>query len=170
VNSVHDKLRKLLALAQQGVGGERDNAQALLEALMKKHGISVDDLAEETREMKTFKWKGGEYEKRLLSQVITSVVLNCSIYQDRRKGRSRAFHAKVSRSEQLEIDLRYSVYLAAMQREMLVFYKAFVQKNDIFHSDAPPSDSKMDEAELKRMAMAMMAMQKVQIHRTLTNS
>lgn len=42
--SLQAKLKKLLALAEQGVGGEAINARRLLEKLCEQHGISVEEL------------------------------------------------------------------------------------------------------------------------------
>lgn len=35
------KLRKLLELARQGVGGEKDNAQSILGKMLTKHGLTL---------------------------------------------------------------------------------------------------------------------------------
>lgn len=42
--SIKSKLKKLLALAEGGVGGEADNARILLEKLCEEHGVSLDEL------------------------------------------------------------------------------------------------------------------------------
>ena len=50
-------LKKVRALAERGVGGEKDAAAKTLEKLMKKYGISDEELAEETAERVEFKVK-----------------------------------------------------------------------------------------------------------------
>lgn len=53
--SLQSKLKKLLALAEQGVGGEAINARRLLEKLCEQHGISVEELLDrETKHRYTF--------------------------------------------------------------------------------------------------------------------
>ena len=42
-----DKLMKTKALAERGVGGERENAERILTAMLQKYGISLDDLESE---------------------------------------------------------------------------------------------------------------------------
>ena len=42
-------LKKVRALAEHGVGGEAENAEKLLARMMKKYGISEEELDEETR-------------------------------------------------------------------------------------------------------------------------
>ena len=41
-----ERLQKLRALALRGVGGEKETAQAILEQLLQKYTLSMDDLDE----------------------------------------------------------------------------------------------------------------------------
>lgn len=47
--SLKNKLKKLLALAERGVQGEADNARRLLEKLCKEHGVSIEELFDENQ-------------------------------------------------------------------------------------------------------------------------
>ena len=42
--------KKLKALADRGIGGEKINAEKMLNALMKKHKISIEDIEGEKQE------------------------------------------------------------------------------------------------------------------------
>ena len=44
--SIKNKLKKLLALAERGVQGEADNARKLLEKLCKEYGVSMEESVE----------------------------------------------------------------------------------------------------------------------------
>lgn len=44
---ITDKLRKLLALAERGCGGEAENAKRLLEAQLRHYGMTLEDLLNE---------------------------------------------------------------------------------------------------------------------------
>ena len=53
--SLQAKLKKLLALAEQGVGGEAVNARRLLEKLCEQYGIDIEELLDrETKHSYTF--------------------------------------------------------------------------------------------------------------------
>lgn len=65
-------LKKIRALAEHGVGGEAENAEKLLARMMKKYGISEEELDEETRVRHDFTYHGGE-EKKILKQVVYKV-------------------------------------------------------------------------------------------------
>lgn len=66
-------MKKLMALAERGVGGEKEGAQKKLEQLMKKYKIEEADLTEEKTEDFDFRYKN-EFEKRLLRQLFYKIV------------------------------------------------------------------------------------------------
>lgn len=69
---VEAKLRKLLALAQRGEGGEKDNAQRMLEKLLARHGMSIDDLVDDRREIRWFPIST-KYDRKLAAQIMSKV-------------------------------------------------------------------------------------------------
>lgn len=65
-------IKKIKALAEQGTGGEKYNAQQKLEELMKKYNISNDDLAVDI--LKDFNFSvRREIDRKLLNQILYSV-------------------------------------------------------------------------------------------------
>lgn len=57
MDSIIEKARKVLALVEQGVEGEAQAAKFALEALLKKHGLTIEDLKNEKRERREFSIK-----------------------------------------------------------------------------------------------------------------
>ena len=57
-------LNKLKALAERGVGGEKETAQRKLKELMKKYGVEEVDLSDEKKENFKFKYKN-KFEKQM---------------------------------------------------------------------------------------------------------
>ena len=55
-----EKLGRLKALAEHGIGGERDNAAKLLDRLLKKYGARLDELDDEQEQDFFFKYSGKE--------------------------------------------------------------------------------------------------------------
>ena len=51
---ITDKLRKLLALAERGCGGEAENAKRLLEAQLRRYGMTLEDLLNEGKKKRAF--------------------------------------------------------------------------------------------------------------------
>ena len=60
-------LNKLKALAERGVGGEKETAQRKLQELMEKYEIDENDLSDDKKEKYQFKYKN-EFEKKLIKQ------------------------------------------------------------------------------------------------------
>lgn len=56
MDRIIDKLKKLLALAERGEQGEAENARRLLEAELRKHGLTFDDIREENKRTRT-RWR-----------------------------------------------------------------------------------------------------------------
>ncbi len=76
MESILEKLRKVMALAEGGTDGERENAQAMLQRLCERHGVDVEQLLDEKVEPYEFKARGEE--KKLLIQC---AVFICRTYQ-----------------------------------------------------------------------------------------
>lgn len=65
-NAKIDRLKKLRALALRGVGGEKEQAQAILDKLIKKYDVSFDELDEDAVNEYIFEYHGKEQERLLL--------------------------------------------------------------------------------------------------------
>ena len=62
------RLERVKALAERGVGGEKENAEALLNRLMAKYGISEEDI-EDTAERDYFIRYYNFWERKLIVQI-----------------------------------------------------------------------------------------------------
>ena len=73
--SLQAKLKKLLALAEQGVGGEAVNARRLLEKLCKQYGIDIEELLDrETKHSYTFEIGRAKEMMQLFVRCLEKVV------------------------------------------------------------------------------------------------
>ena len=70
---ITDKLKKLLALAERGCGGEAENARRLLEEHLRKYGMTLEDICENNISRRTFKYRNKE-ERTIIIQVFLSVL------------------------------------------------------------------------------------------------
>lgn len=123
------KVKKIQALAERGDRGEKESAAALLERLMKQHGISETELEEDRRELAWFRYKT-PLEHRLLNQVIFAVTGRAAsgcvgAYTGRTRKKSGI---ECTAAERLEIEFSFEFYKAALEKELDRFYIAFIQK------------------------------------------
>lgn len=66
-----ERLKKIYNLSLKGVGGEREQAQAILDKLLKKYELSLDDIDDEDTASYDYELKyHGEEQLRILHQTI----------------------------------------------------------------------------------------------------
>lgn len=157
-----EKVKRVQALAERGVDGEKDSAAALLDRLMKQYGITEAEIAEEHREIAWFRFKT-PLEKRLLGQVIFAITGRAAYgcvgkYTNRTR---KNLGLECTAAERLEIEISFEFYKAALEQELERFYTAFVQKNGIFPEkaiDEVPEPGEIDLEEARRISLIMAGM------------
>jgi hypothetical protein len=118
------RLRKILSLAEKGVGGEKDNAKRLLTKLLKKHDISLSEIMDEATETHWFRYKG-EMERNLLNQIIVSAAsIDCDRWRSPK--RRESLGADVTKHQAIEIELKFCAYKKAWAEEVDDLFQAFI--------------------------------------------
>ena len=148
------RLRKLLELARRGVGGERDNAQRFLAKLLKKNGLTLDDLqSEERTETCRFTFKNA-LERKLLIQILGATLDQGVVSTSQHKGRSRMLEVRLTKAQRFQVELAFSVYRQELQKNVDRMMTAFFVTNDLYPptEDADDDDTPMDPAELLAIA------------------
>lgn len=136
------RLKRLKALADRGIGGEKENAGVLFKKLCDKYHISPDQIeSPEERKMRWFKHKRGDAHKLLLSQCIFKIVGRES--KRYTHGKKSEIGTECNPAEAIEIELDYRFYSAALDKEMERLVEMFIHKNDIFPA-TPNPDPKPD--------------------------
>ncbi|MCD7955898.1 MAG: hypothetical protein LUG93_09160 [Lachnospiraceae bacterium] len=145
-------LRKLNALAERGVGGEKETAKKKLEKMLAENGISsIEELDEEKKEYFLFSYNG-KHEIKLLKQCVYKVLgAGDEIIAYHSKGTKQKIGYYCTKAQKIEIDLEFDFYRKAFYEELETFMEAFIQKQQIFPPDAPLMDTeKLTEEELRR--------------------
>lgn len=144
-------LKKIKALAERGVGGEAENAEALLARLMEKYGVSDEELDEETRKRYDFTYHGRE-QRQLLRQVVYKVTggyaYNLVYTATNRKVRTQ-LGADCTAAEKVEIEFLFDFYTRLWEKEKEAFLSAYIQKHRIFaeRSDITHVEMSLEESE-----------------------
>lgn len=153
---VIEKIKKLQALAERGVGGEKETAKEKLQKMLEKHGIhSLEELEQEETEFTLFSYKG-EHEKTLLHQCIYKVMTasNKTDYYKRRGTRQKV-GIYCTPAQKIEIELEFEFYRNLFNEQLELFMQAFIQAQRIFPPDAP--HGKYDELSERDMKVSFMA-------------
>lgn len=153
MNKIHDKLRKLLALAERGEGGEKDTAQRMLEKMMLKYGLTLDDLEVETTRYYYFPFKT-KFERLLLFQVYCKVLDDSNISY--RQG-VRRIGFLLTMPQYIQMDMMYSILKLDLVNHIERSVLAFITANDLFASSSASPDKEHTKEELEELE-AMMAL------------
>ena len=137
-----DLAKKLKALANRGIDGEKINAETMLNALMKKHGITIEEIEGEKIEDYYFQVK--KEDIRLWHQIIAKVDDSISSYGEFPKNVIKEFSLKgnhmlkCTTSQYVEIEAKLSFYKKLYEEELEIFFIAFLSANDLLVKESDP--------------------------------
>lgn len=155
--------KKLKALAEQGVGGEKENAQELLKRFMRKYNVSEDEIDDDILIAYEKKVKN-EYDLKLFAQVFYKITGDGSIYTytSTRTGRrlKNLLGYKCTAAQNIEIEFLFDFYNRLFYKEVDFMLTAFVQKHKLFGvpSEENTDNEKIDYDELCRLLEMMNAL------------
>lgn len=161
-NMKTELVRKLRALAERGIGGEKDAAAQKLALLMEKYGLDEADLEDEKEEAHDFHFKT-EFEKDLLRQLFYKIVPDYSskTYGYRYgKGSKTTYGIFCTKAQAIQIGIEYDFYKDLWEEEQEFLFRCFIQKHAIFNpnpKEAKPST--LSDEEMLRMMRMMRGMQ-----------
>lgn len=160
--SIVQRILNLQKLVEQGVGGEAENARRAIETIVKRYGLSLDEiLADEKPEVHWWRYKTAR-EKELLLQCL-GVVLDSWQPTSYTKG-SGTFGAKLTKLQYAELSSMYDWHRANMEheyKEMISnFFSAYAHKHMLFPATKQENDDKspVNWEKIKRMLAMQEAM------------
>lgn len=154
-------LKKLKALADRGIGGEKENAELLLKKYMKKYNISSKEINEDEKKKIYLNFKN-EIELKLSSQILYAFFNDSPIYKQKEKGKRAKYYTILTTSQEIEFRYIYSVYLESFKKQELIFYRAFINKNNIFPKEANTDINKVSQEEREEIIKASMMSQGIE--------
>lgn len=135
------RLNKIKALADRGVGGEKENAEALLSRLLKKYNVKEEDLILDTPSEHEFRF-WGQYGDRLFSQVVYSIVPNATVYHYKYKRNCHSRFVTCTEAEAIEIKETFEFYRHHLDEGFKNYYLAFIMREEIFPENPPENDNR----------------------------
>lgn len=153
-------LQKLKALAERGVGGEKEGAERKLKQLMAKYGVDQLELEGDQVSRYEIKYRG-EFEKRLLSQIVYRARNDAEGQYYRRygKGSKSILIVECTKAQEIQIRIEFEFYRDLLKEEQELLFEAFIQKHRIFgdSSGEEPEIPTPEEMERLERMWAMMA-------------
>lgn len=123
-------LKKIKALADGGVGGEKTNAEKKLREMMNKLGLTEEDLEEEKIVTRIFETGNLKVNKNLFGQIAASVIEDVKIYGSTVSKKIRLIDCTVA--QQVEIEAKFAFYKTRYKHDLETFYLAFIQRNRLW--------------------------------------
>jgi hypothetical protein len=148
-NKIIELGRKLLALSLKGEGGEKENAQRMLDAFLEKHNLELKDIEPQTRSRRIVKKVDNGIRQMMINLVGSIVGKDFNIVKCRGKG----YYAIEMNDQEWEIFTeRFEVYRKALKRELVIKRKeqrrelklleqAFISKHDLYSKDSDDTDN-----------------------------
>lgn len=137
-NKIIDLAKKLKALADRGIGGEKVNAEKMLSDLLKKHNLTIEDIEGEKQEYYFFTIKpNDEINIRLLNQIIKRVNYDLTLFgpispqKVNKHGFGGNLIVECTAAEYIEIESMFNIYKKLIDSEYDVFFRAFCTANDL---------------------------------------
>lgn len=167
-NKEKELLKKLKALADGGVGGEKDNAERKLNALMDKLGITEYELEENTVSKFIFKTKKDKYLNKLFHQLLSSL----EDFENIRGYKTGMYEFTIflTSAQTIELQAKYDFYCQKFQEDLEIFYLAFIGKNKLwYYTDEPIEENLTPEDKKKRFLANQMelGLQKHNFHKQI---
>lgn len=175
MDSILDKARKVLALAERGVGGEALAAKAALETLLKKHGLTIDDLRQTRRIERKFAVRGKEERAVVLHCLLKMFGRESSVTKSAGKyKRDPALYVEMSDVEYLDFKPFLAFHLRQYRRErkklMDTITTAYVNKHHLFADDGPEAPTDISDIDWETLYQAMklsQTMENVSYHKAI---
>lgn len=166
--SIINKLKKIAALADRGVGGERVNAKIQLEKLLEKYSLDMSDIqgqADQPTEWWFFPY-ATRVEKDLLIQCYATLNLadDEGFLRYRRSRNPRGLKFELTTMQKAELADMYKYYRKLYTKEMKLLFSAFLNKHNLFSESS--GDREPPKLSLEEMAalLQMMSSLRTSVH------
>lgn len=128
-----EKLRKIKALAERGIGGEKEGALKLYNDLLAKYELT-SDMVELEEVIRYWIRYDDEIDKKLITQLFYKVTGDPAYFIKTDK-RRRLLGFNCTKFELNEFTFYYRFYKEHLKSELSIFMGAFFSKNELFPDD-----------------------------------
>jgi len=157
-------LEKFKVLAEKGIGGEKIVAQNKLKELMKKLGITEEDLEINKTQEYHFKLK----KHPLLNKLFCQILWNCiDIKKENTKGyqvNKNEWCIYLTPEQAIELKAKYEFYCNALEKDLETFYLSFIIANDLFPCGVEEKKEEVNLNKLKKYRKAAIMSETLESH------
>ncbi|SRR5581483_36301 len=151
--SILDQLRKIQALAERGIDGEKVVAQRMLDALLAKHGLTLADITDHDLDFREFKTTD-DLDASLLIHCILFVAGTVHVRHARHRRNKRIVYYELTKLQHAEVLATLEYYRAELKKDLDGLFQAFVNKHHLFPRDGECKQTASIE-EMERLRRRM---------------
>lgn len=164
-NRIKEQIKKIMRLAEQGIGGEKSNALTLLNRLLKKYSLSLEDFKDNVKIRYKFYCRTKHEEQLLINTVGKVLNIDAVPLSDIK----RAVYINLTRLEFAKIDYLYEIYRKELRKELKkqaeITFQAFLSTNNIYPDcDSNRKKPEIDPEELQRILSARKGMSRILVN------
>jgi hypothetical protein len=151
--------KKLKALSEKGIGGEKITAEKMLNDLLKKYNITIEEI--EGEKIQDYYFSVSENDFDLFNQIVKCVKYSIKVYgrfpikmiKDYSLGGNHSI--KCTASEYVEVEAKFSLYKKLYREELKIFYSAFLKANGLLIDNPNKTEPTPEEIEKYRRVKEM---------------
>lgn len=166
MSKIIELAKKLKALADRGVDGEKDNAEMKLRALMEKHNLTEADLESEQVKIHPFLIESDKHKQNKDIRVLLAYQL-AGLYEynlygewtgkdrkyiEKMEGIKCNYGIKCTDYQFIEFKMKFDFYCGVLVKEFEAFIYAFCLKHDFLIKRK--DDSKSSESDIEKYLKA----------------
>jgi len=147
--------RKLLALSQRGVDGEKETATRVLNSFLEKHGLTIQDIEPKTRSRRIVTKVSSDIKQMFINFCASIVGKDFQINKCRGVG---YWAVEMNDEEWKEFNEKWPIYRKALKAEILkkkkqqkkelgILVNAFISKHEMYSKDSEPEEAEMPSPE-----------------------
>lgn len=149
-----DKLNKIEALARSGIGGEKEVAQRMLDALCRKHNIILEQIIKPEKEYFKFVVKN-KIDEMLLRQIVVHVCQATQI-NNMKDGNKRYY--ELTKLQTIDIEDAFKHYRKEWENQLKESMIAFIHANHIYGPESNTNKQKPTPDSMEQFKRIMVLM------------
>lgn len=158
MEKIKDRLLKIKRLAESGETHEAANARSHLETMLAKYGMTMADLAEDVRTLRTFDYGSGD-ELTMLATICSGTIGSSRISEAKYKPKDRQLFVELTAYEYAEIrsmfDWHRDNFRKEKRRLLKTFCDAYLIKHNLLLSDDSAPTRELTEEEIRQVRQAV---------------
>jgi hypothetical protein len=156
LDKIRETLKKLAVLAERGEENERQTALGLLQRLLQKYNLNIQDLVNTDLKEREFNYSSRD-NLTILSQCIWSINPDAQVSFD--SGKNKVY-VKLKSSDYIEVVEKFIYYFPLFENEKMKLMLAFICKHGLTTSpnNCSKNESNISNEEAKQVALMMSGM------------